>query len=115
MKFGQTLLITALALSQSSAFGLSRSASPKSHNLAGRFSPLESSSPLVKPIGLDNVVGTSLNTATPAMDSAQSMPRGGVLSSLKNIDLPLMAYFFFWYVGNYYYNITNKLALKAAG
>lgn len=114
MKFGQTLLITALALSQSSAFGLSRSASPKSHNLAGRFSPLESSSPLVKPIGLDNV-GTSLNTVTPAMDSTQSMPRGGVLSSLKNVDLPLMAYFFFWYVGNYYYNITNKLALKAAG
>lgn len=24
-------------------------------------------------------------------------------------------YFLFWYVGNYYYNITNKLALKAAG
>jgi len=26
-----------------------------------------------------------------------------------------MVYFFFWYLGNYYYNITNKLALKAAG
>src|SRR5210317_666676 len=26
-----------------------------------------------------------------------------------------MLYFLFWYVGNYYYNITNKLALKAAG
>jgi solute carrier family 35 protein E1 len=24
-------------------------------------------------------------------------------------------YFLFWYIGNYYYNITNKLALKAAG
>jgi len=31
------------------------------------------------------------------------------------LDLPLMLYFLFWYVGNYYYNITNKLALKAAG
>lgn len=27
----------------------------------------------------------------------------------------LLAYFAFWYLGNYYYNITNKLALKAAG
>jgi len=27
----------------------------------------------------------------------------------------LMFYFLFWYIGNYYYNITNKLALKAAG
>lgn len=26
-----------------------------------------------------------------------------------------MAYFFLWYLGNYYYNITNKLALNAAG
>lgn len=26
-----------------------------------------------------------------------------------------MLYFLFWYVGNYYYNITNKLALRAAG
>lgn len=26
-----------------------------------------------------------------------------------------MIYFLFWYVGNYFYNITNKLALRAAG
>jgi len=31
------------------------------------------------------------------------------------LDIPLMFYFLFWYVGNYYYNITNKLALKASG
>ena len=36
-------------------------------------------------------------------------------SSYTGIDVPLLAYFFFWYLGNYYYNITNKLALKAAG
>ena len=29
--------------------------------------------------------------------------------------LQLLSYFFFWYLGNYYYNISNKLALKAAG
>jgi solute carrier family 35 protein E1 len=33
----------------------------------------------------------------------------------KGVDVALMMYFLFWYLGNYYYNITNKLALKAAG
>ena len=27
----------------------------------------------------------------------------------------LLSYFLFWYIGNYYYNITNKMALRAAG
>lgn len=31
------------------------------------------------------------------------------------IDIPLLLYFVFWYAGNYYYNIQNKQALKAAG
>jgi hypothetical protein len=34
---------------------------------------------------------------------------------LGGLDIPLLAYFFFWYLGNYYYNISNKTALKAAG
>jgi len=46
---------------------------------------------------------------------SQVTPRGGVGGALKNVDVPLVAYFLFWYVGNYLYNITNKLALKAAG
>jgi len=40
--------------------------------------------------------------------------RGGDESS-GGIDVGLMAYFALWYLGNYYYNITNKLALNAAG
>jgi len=36
-------------------------------------------------------------------------------SFLSGIDVPLLLYFAFWYLGNYYYNITNKVALKAAG
>merc|ERR1712226_113655 len=32
-----------------------------------------------------------------------------------SIDIPLIACFVLWYYGNYRYNITNKLALKAAG
>lgn len=31
------------------------------------------------------------------------------------IDIPLLIYFSFWYLGNYYYNIQNKLAANAAG
>jgi len=38
--------------------------------------------------------------------------KGGALS---NIDIPLTLYFAFWYLGNYYYNISNKLCLQAAG
>ncbi|CAL1171504.1 unnamed protein product [Cladocopium goreaui] len=33
----------------------------------------------------------------------------------KKIDFVLLAYFALWYLGNYYYNITNKRALTAAG
>ena len=39
--------------------------------------------------------------------------RGG--GGLSGIDVPLMTYFALWYLGNYYYNISNKLALKATG
>ena len=31
------------------------------------------------------------------------------------VDVGLLSYFALWYLGNYYYNIQNKLALKAAG
>lgn len=31
------------------------------------------------------------------------------------IDIPLLIYFAFWYLGNYYYNIQNKRAANAAG
>lgn len=42
--------------------------------------------------------------------------RGGETSSKGSpIDVGLTAYFALWYLGNYYYNITNKLALNAAG
>mmetsp|Transcript_18257 Transcript_18257/g.17589 ORF Transcript_18257/g.17589 Transcript_18257/m.17589 type:complete len:322 (+) Transcript_18257:82-1047(+) len=31
------------------------------------------------------------------------------------VDIPLLAYFTFWYLGNYYYNIYNKNAANASG
>merc|ERR1719361_2781967 len=43
------------------------------------------------------------------------MPRGGVIANFVGVDVALLSYFFFWYLGNYYYNITNKLALVQAG
>jgi solute carrier family 35 protein E1 len=53
-------------------------------------------------------------------EAASDTPRGGDSSSgggltIAGIDVGLMIYFFLWYLGNYYYNITNKLALNAAG
>lgn len=42
--------------------------------------------------------------------SAPAEKKGGL-----GIDIPLLTYFFFWYLGNYYYNVSNKLALKASG
>ncbi|GMH92263.1 hypothetical protein TrVE_jg2118 [Triparma verrucosa] len=62
--------------------------------------------------------GSNLATALQTSEDSQAVAvasRGGVGSALKNLDVPLIAYFFFWYLGNYYYNITNKLALRAAG
>jgi len=41
--------------------------------------------------------------------------RGGGVRAFMGVDATLVAYFFFWYLGNYYYNITNKLALKNSG
>mmetsp|Transcript_12128 Transcript_12128/g.17435 ORF Transcript_12128/g.17435 Transcript_12128/m.17435 type:complete len:396 (+) Transcript_12128:42-1229(+) len=52
-------------------------------------------------------------TATAASsDAIQQTPRGG---GALGLDIPLLIYFALWYVGNYYYNISNKLALKATG
>jgi len=43
-----------------------------------------------------------------AAEAAAGTKKGG-------IDIALLIYFALWYLGNYYYNITNKLALTAAG
>jgi len=51
--------------------------------------------------------GVKSVAATPA--------RGGAVSMFMGLDFALLGYFFFWYLGNYYYNITNKLALKGSG
>jgi solute carrier family 35 protein E1 len=62
---------------------------------------------------LASTTDASNNNDAAAITSA---PRGGSASSvIAGIDIPLIAYFGLWYLGNYYYNITNKMALKATG
>eukprot|EP00986_Skeletonema_menzelii_P007152 scaffold2779_cov149-Skeletonema_menzelii.AAC.4 len=56
---------------------------------------------------------TALSATAAASSSDAIQTRGG--GALGGIDVPLLIYFALWYVGNYYYNISNKLALKATG
>lgn len=49
-----------------------------------------------------------------ASEQATEIQRGGEDSG-SGIDVGLIIYFSLWYLGNYLYNISNKLALKAAG
>jgi len=57
----------------------------------------------------------SISLQAGASSSSNALSVTGGDSKIGGLDIPLMLYFLFWYVGNYYYNITNKLALTAAG
>jgi|UniRef100_A0A7S4GBQ8 solute carrier family 35 protein E1 len=46
---------------------------------------------------------------------ASTEKSGGLWKTITSIDYSLVACLTFWYLGNYYYNITNKLALNATG
>mmetsp|Transcript_7442 Transcript_7442/g.14724 ORF Transcript_7442/g.14724 Transcript_7442/m.14724 type:complete len:388 (-) Transcript_7442:192-1355(-) len=110
MKLSQSVFILTLSVSSAVAFGLTTPLT-KAGGLAGPMSPLSrDTSPLVQAVQASD---TSLFSDTASATDVVSKPRGG--GALSGLDIPLLAYFFFWYVGNYYYNITNKLALKAAG
>ena len=42
-------------------------------------------------------------TAVPiAAKEVSSVPRGGVIANFVGVDVALLSYFFFWYLGNYY-------------
>mmetsp|Transcript_17707 Transcript_17707/g.20156 ORF Transcript_17707/g.20156 Transcript_17707/m.20156 type:complete len:391 (+) Transcript_17707:177-1349(+) len=114
MKISTALVF--FSLGAASAFGLQPS-SPKAVLSSSSRSPFagKNNNALVQPIGID---GQRLGGNTFALKSDASgsdgaiQQRGGALSG---IDIPLLIYFLLWYVGNYFYNITNKLALNAAG
>jgi len=111
MKFTAAFCILATG---ASAFGLQTPAKAVARAAAkAPFMPSKQAKvPMVQPIDID---GSSLQASASAGSSGALKTRGGALGALKNVDIPLLLYFVFWYVGNYYYNITNKLALKAAG
>jgi len=48
-------------------------------------------------------------------DSALDVSGGDTAAAPGGLDIGLGIYFFLWYLGNYMYNISNKLALNAAG
>ena len=43
----------------------------------------------------------ALNTAAP-LKEVSAVPRGGVIANFVGVDVALLSYFFFWYLGNYY-------------
>jgi len=64
------------------------------------------------------LLGLGRRTAKPLVATnaeAAASEKKSPLAFMSGVDVPLLLYFFFWYLGNYYYNISNKFALKAAG
>ena len=59
--------------------------------------------------------GGAIPQATPVIGVTKATTQVSKGGGVGGIDTGLAVYFFFWYLGNYYYNIVNKLALKAAG
>eukprot|EP00435_Cladocopium_sp_Y103_P034311 s535_g8.t2 len=91
------IVVLALTKGGLSFLAPSLSTSSSSPTLAGhQFAPLR-------------VQGSNARVPLKAEEAATESKEG------KKIDFVLLAYFALWYLGNYYYNITNKRALTAAG
>mmetsp|Transcript_45369 Transcript_45369/g.50854 ORF Transcript_45369/g.50854 Transcript_45369/m.50854 type:complete len:390 (-) Transcript_45369:320-1489(-) len=112
MKF-TSLAILSVVVASSTAFGLNGGAknvlARSSTRSVGAFQKVNPA--MVQPV---DTRGVSLNDVSDAI-----AVRGGAAdvapAEKKGFDIGLTAYFFLWYLGNYLYNITNKLALNAAG
>ena len=46
--------------------------------------------------------GGALKAAAAPIKEVSAMPRGGVIANFVGVDVALLSYFFFWYLGNYY-------------
>ena len=44
----------------------------------------------------------ALKAAAPSIKEVSALPRGGVIANFVGVDVALLSYFFFWYLGNYY-------------
>merc|ERR1719157_159719 len=113
MKLTPSLIAVTLSLGAASAFGF-KTSSPAGINVRTNAPFVAREKAMVQHLGVDgqrmNVDDFALQSEAASGDVLKT--RGGALGG---VDIPLMLYFFFWYLGNYFYNITNKLALKAAG
>lgn len=107
MKLNITLTLAALSSSACSAFALS----PR-HTLRSSITNAPNAPAFARPVFEKHQ--HSRDTALLATASSESLSTRGGGGGLP-IDIPLLSFFALWYLGNYYYNITNKLALKAAG
>ena len=101
MKLSISLILA--ALSSTSAFALSPHHAVRSITGTSQTPPTF----IHQPVKSRDV---SLTAAATSSDTAIKT-RGGALP----VDIPLLTFFGLWYLGNYYYNVSNKLALKAAG
>jgi solute carrier family 35 protein E1 len=109
MKLRLSLLVASLGAVQAFAFNAKSSGAVKTfRGQQANVVPMKS-----RGLSLESESSMALSATASAANSDAIKTRGG--SALGGVDIPLMLYFLFWYVGNYYYNITNKLALKAAG
>lgn len=119
MKLRHNLVAAFLSLGAVSAFGLpfnAKSNAVRTFRGAGQL-PGAATTPIASLSHDSNSASSSTTALAASVASAGTedamRTRGG--GAPGGIDIPLMCYFLFWYIGNYYYNITNKLALNAAG
>lgn len=69
-------------------------------------------------VTLDGTLSMAAVSAEASAGAADSEPQSGLgkfWKKVTSVDYGLFLCLTFWYVGNYYYNITNKYALKATG
>lgn len=117
MKIASTFVAAlTLCAGVASAFGLQSASKNALINKNAAFT--DSGKSMVQPIDINGKRMSSpfvLKSEAAESVSDDALAVKGGFSALKSIDIPLIIYFVLWYVGNYYYNISNKLALKAAG
>ncbi|VEU39743.1 unnamed protein product [Pseudo-nitzschia multistriata] len=113
MKITALALLTIFATS-SSAFGLNGGPKTLAKTATRSVSAFQKPA-MVQPV---DVQGNRLSNVALKDVSDAIAVRGGASDAApakSGPDFGLIAYFALWYLGNYYYNITNKLALNAAG
>jgi len=114
MKFSLSLPLCVLFASAASAFGMNGGAKSLVSQTQQAFVP-KAPANMVQAV---DVQGNRMNSVALAAEASGVLDvRGGAAEVEKSggPDIGLIVYFALWYLGNYMYNISNKLALNAAG